>query len=567
MSDLEGVLLSDYLLLQCISKGGLADVYRARQQSEGNFEVAVKVYRPNYAQQESFRDYFMAEAEKVGQFDHPHILPCLEFGEGEGLLYAVIPYIATGTLDELLSRAGGKISPTQALPIMQQVCSAVQYAHNHDVIHGNIKPSNIFVTNDGRMLLGDFGIARGYDGSQQSLTGIGWGTAEYTAPEQSLGVLRKASDIYALGVLLFRLLTGQTPFSGQTPVEVLLKHVRQPTPSARMSTPSISDAVDGVLHMALQKRADDRFASAEELSNAFFAAVTVSPAAAPAVQTDDPLNLKAFAAQAVEMMYPQMEQSLQSPQTPIPPPFNFAFISEAQTPLPPQLAFSTPVSSAVRMQENFGSSSFLQEPSPQSSQPWYTGSVGSVGSMSSVGSGDNSHQPFSVVGNPPEKNRSWQVDPVEWSPISNGQVNVAPSTAEDYLRDQLIAPVSSIPLNCSIAQTPAVQPVQPPHSDQQPLFVSPIPIVAADNHKQEDDTTLKGQIAQEAQELPKGKASNGRMQRVLPILVVILLLIGLLAAFLSSFFFPASGPGAYGLPHITYSLIVKMAFVVSSGLW
>src|SRR5690349_11728706 len=90
MSDLEGVMLSDYLLLKCVSKGGVADVYRARQVTgEGNFEVAVKIFRPGYAQRESFREYFMTEAEKIGQFDHPNILPFLEFGEGEDLLYTV----------------------------------------------------------------------------------------------------------------------------------------------------------------------------------------------------------------------------------------------------------------------------------------------------------------------------------------------------------------------------------------------------------------------------------------------------------------------------------------------
>src|SRR5258706_7355623 len=93
MSDLEGVILSDYLLLQCISKGGVADVYRARENGEGNFEVAVKIFRPGYAHREAFRDYFMDEAEKIGQFDHPNILPFLEFGEGEGLLYTVTPFV------------------------------------------------------------------------------------------------------------------------------------------------------------------------------------------------------------------------------------------------------------------------------------------------------------------------------------------------------------------------------------------------------------------------------------------------------------------------------------------
>lgn len=281
MSNLEGAILSDYLLLQCISKGGIADVYRARQHGEGNHEVAAKVFRSSFAQRATFRGYFMAEAEKIGQFEHPHILPLLEFGEGEDLLYVVMPYVATGTLEDLLKRVGGKLSALQALPIIQQLCSAVQYAHNHGVIHGNLKPSNIFVAADGRILLSDFGIVRDYDDSQQSLTRVGWGSAEYAAPEQSLGVLKRSSDIYALGVLLFRILAGQPPFTGQTPVEVLLKHVRQPLPSIRTIVPSISDAVDGVLQMALQKRADDRFTSAEELSNAFYAAVTVAPVASP----------------------------------------------------------------------------------------------------------------------------------------------------------------------------------------------------------------------------------------------------------------------------------------------
>src|SRR5438874_5186254 len=312
MSDLEGVMLSDYLLLQCINKGGMADVYRARQNGEGNYEVAVKIFRPSYAQQESFRNYFMAEAEKIGQFDNPNILPFLEFGEGEDLLYVVTPFVAPGTLEDLLMRVGGRFSAMRALPIMQQLCSAVQYVHNHDVIHGNIKPTNVFVAADGRMLLSDFGIARRYDG-QQSLSRVGWESAEYAAPEQSLGVLRRASDIYALGVLLFRILTGQPPFSGQTPVEVLLKHVRQQPSSVRSLVPSISDAVDGVLRIALQKRADDRFASAEELSDAFLAAVTVAPVASPVAKSI-----------SIPASQPAFEQSLppshnpDNPQTPVP---------------------------------------------------------------------------------------------------------------------------------------------------------------------------------------------------------------------------------------------------------
>lgn len=541
MSDLEGVLLSDYLLLQCINKGGMADVYRARQQGEGNFEVAVKVYRSNYAQRESFRDYFMAEADKVGQFDHPNILPFLEFGEGEGLLYAVTPYVTTGTLEDLLNRVGGKFSAMQALPIMQQVCSAVQYAHNHDVIHGNIKPGNVFVANDGRMLLADFGIARGYDDSQQSLTRVGWGSAEYTAPEQSLGVLRKASDIYALGVLLFRILTGQVPFTGQTPVEVLLKHVRQSAPSARTMVPSISDAVDGVLTMALQKRADDRFASVEELSNAFLAAVRVAPVASPVAKTVSTPLPPLIAAQP-PVMYPQ---------TPIPIANLPIAISEPQTPVPAHLALSSsasPASSPTSLQENFGSSSFLEEKLPQTPQPWYVGDEGSIGSRSSGDSGSGD----AVVGQQPPveggrtgKNPFWSVDPIEWSPIDigrgQGQVNAVPLTAEDYLRDK-----AEVPANQSV-QAPSVQQnqqLQQPQQSQQPVqsqdmppVLPAVPILPSMLKTQEpiDDKLTQGE--QEPQEMHEAKSSHARLQRVLTVIVVTLLLLGLLGAFLSSFYY------------------------------
>jgi serine/threonine protein kinase len=317
MSDLEGAVLSEYLLLKCISKGGTADVYRARQQSGGNYEVAVKVFRPGYAQRKSFRDYFMAEADKIGQLDHPNILPFLEFGEGEGLLYTVTPFVPAGTLMDLLERVGGKLSAMQALPIMQQLCTAVQYAHDHDLMHGNIKPTNIFITADGRALLSDFGIARGFDDSQQSLTRVGWGSAEYASPEQSLGVLRRSSDIYASGVLLFRMLAGQPPFTGQTPVEVLLKHVRQQPPSVRMFAPNISEAVNAVLAKAMQKRSDDRFGSARELSAALTAAVNFAPVASPVAK---PVSVVHEPVSTVPLSPP----SLADPQTPPPAYMDFA---------------------------------------------------------------------------------------------------------------------------------------------------------------------------------------------------------------------------------------------------
>ena len=417
MSELEGVMLSDYLLLKCISHGGVADVYRARQQTGGDYEVAVKIYQKGYARQASFRDYFMTEAEKIGQFDHPHILPLLEFGEGEGLLYVVTPYITTGTLLDFLGRVGGKLSAIQAEPVARQLCSALHYAHERGVIHGNIKPTNIFVGPDGRIMLADFGVARDYQYSQESLTQIGWGSAEYVAPEQSLGLLRSASDIYTAGTILFLLLTGQPPFSGQTPVDVLLKHVRQPAPSARLFAPGVSDAVDRVLQKALQKRTDDRYASAEELSRAFSAAVQVAPVASP---------LARMAALPEPQLVASQAFTAGDPRTPLPRVAPSSPVGDPETPTPAYLKAS------------------VAQPAPL------------------------------------------PAGPVEWSPLAPD----APSmSAGEYLQ--------SMPLASSAVQEPAAA------------------------------------VKQERE-----RAENLFLSKILPALVVVLLLLGLAGALLSSFFFP-----------------------------
>ena len=477
MADLEGVILSDYLLLQCISKGGVADVYRARQNGEGNYEVAVKIFRPGYAQRASFRDYFMGEAEKIGQFDHSNILPFLEFGEGEDLLYVVTPYVATGTLEDLLRRVGGKFSAMQALPIMQQLCSAVQYAHDHDVIHGNIKPTNIFVAADSRMLLADFGIARGYDDSQQSLTRVGWGSAEYTAPEQSLGVLRRSSDIYALGVLLFRILTGQPPFTGQTPVEVLLKHVRQPPPSARSLVPHISDAVDGVLRRAMQKRSDDRFASAEEFSNALLAAVTLAPVASPV-------------AMPTPQAAPSQPSVVGNPQTPVPALSQSLSVGDPRTPVPPLVS-------------NYKSSSYSPPAGPLVPHE-LSPSAPSV-QQAPPTAGDGPRKNFLQENDDAGTFLFWSVDPAEWSPLANDSADAVPVSAGEYLRGMPMVP--------EVPPTPPERNVGVPQASR-----------------------LAGTRGDK-------KAVQSRLKKVLPIAVVILLMLGLIGALLSSFLFPSDVPG------------------------
>jgi len=496
MSDLEGAILSEYLLLKCINKGGTADVYRARQQNGESYEVAVKVFRPGYAQRKSFRDYFMAEADKIGQLDHPNILPFLEFGEGEGLLYTVTPFVPSGTLTDLLERVGGKLSAMQALPIMQQLCTAVQYAHDHDLIHGNIKPTNIFIAADGRVLLSDFGIARGFDDSQQSLTRVGWGSAEYAAPEQSLGVLRRSSDIYASGVLLFRMLAGQPPFTGQTPVEVLLKHVRQQPPSARMFAPHISDAVDAVLAKAMQKRSDERFGSARELSDALTAAVNFAPVASPVTK---PVSVAHGQASTVPFLPP----SLADPQTP--PPAHVDFAPWIAPPLSPEP--SSPASFSgmphANGSENFGSFSAAPTTGPltENPMPYAEPSRGNQ----NLGARSN----FLLENDDSGTNIFEWMGPVEWSPFGDGQSLPSAESAGEYLRSMPVAHTAPpAPVETMAAEHVAATLPQP---DQ--------PQKAADS----------------------SKTSKSLLHRFLPVLVVILLLLGLLAALLSTLLYPGEG--------------------------
>jgi serine/threonine protein kinase len=484
MSDLlEGVILSEYLLLQCISKGGIADVYRARQVDEEKFEVAVKVFRTGYAQRESFREYFMTEAEKIGQFEHPNILSFLEFGEGEGLLYSVTPLVTTGTLADLLRRVGGKFTALQALQMMQQLCSAVQFAHDHDVIHGNIKPTNIFVAADTRMLLSDFGIVRGYDDSQQSLTRIGWSSAEYAAPEQSLGVLRRASDIYSLGVVLFRILTGVPPFTGHTPVEVLLKHVRQQAPSARSLDPNISDAVDGVLQKAMQKRSDDRFTSAEEFSNVLAEAISVAPVASPVAKSVIPTTRQRTPAQISTMG------------------------SNPQTPMPVCLADSSsmsPITPTLQIGQSDPPLPIIEQTYTQASN---LSNTSEVTHDSDVTLSHNIHSLQEQKG--AESLLNWSTEPVEWSPIGRASEDDTPTTVTEYLGSK---------------STPTV------------------------TFTQESPTPTKPALDEE--NLSAEKASDWRIKKLIPILVVVLLLIGLIAALLSSFFLPdTSGSGDIGKGH------------------
>ncbi len=433
MPDLESVMLGNYYLEKRLSRGGIADVYYGYRHGQTDFEVAVKVFHSKHAQQPSFRTHLRAQAEMIAHFDHPHILPMLEYGESAGLLYVVTPYMRAGTLENLLLRVGGRFSALQALPIVQQLCEAVQYAHDRHCTHGNIKPTNVLVSSQGSMQLADFGIAGDYADAQQSLTQIGWGSAEYTAPEQSLGVLRAESDIYALGALFFTLLTGVPPFTGQTPIEVLLKHVRMQPPLARELAASVSSPVDDVLQKALCKRADERFASAIELRDAFLKAVSIAPTASPLT------NLSSSHATPFS---PPQHITITNPHTPIPPAYTSTADSGPHTPAPiPSVIAPAPATMSA------GNKPFKHIALKH---------IDDIAQRVVTKTESEEQKDDTMVHNwsflQEEKDESskalfWSADPAEWSPlgdVSAAKVQDEPLTATEYLQRKPLASEESV---------------------------------------------------------------------------------------------------------------------------
>ncbi len=268
MASFEGMRLGAYELLERIGEGGMAEVYRAKQLTAFGREVALKVIRPEFTGDSPFRRRFLREALAISRLSHPHILPLIEFGDEDGTLYLVMPLVREGTLRDLLNERGGWLMPEEALPLFYQLCEAVQYAHEEGIIHRDIKPQNILLQQHTHVFLADFGIARDRFDTHMTQTGAGIGTAEYMAPEQAEGRSNARSDIYSLGVVLYQMLTGMVPYSGTTPLQVLMKQASEPIPDPRRCNPGLPADLLDIFAIALAKAPAQRFASAQALSHA-----------------------------------------------------------------------------------------------------------------------------------------------------------------------------------------------------------------------------------------------------------------------------------------------------------
>jgi serine/threonine-protein kinase len=252
-----------YRIQRKLGAGGMADVYLAEDQELGR-RVAIKILNSRHGNDDQFIERFRREAKNAAALNHPNIVSIYDRGEAEDTYYIAMEFLDGRTLKELIvSRGAAPINV--AIEYARQILSALRFAHRHGIVHRDIKPHNVLVDGEGRVKVTDFGIARAGT-SQMTETGSIVGTAQYLSPEQARGgEVDPRSDLYSLGVVLYELLTGKTPFDGETPVEIAMKHLSNaPQPPSKLR-PDVPPELDMVVLRALAKDPDERYKSADQM--------------------------------------------------------------------------------------------------------------------------------------------------------------------------------------------------------------------------------------------------------------------------------------------------------------
>lgn len=240
----------------------MADVYLARDTHLGR-EVAIKILYKRYARDEEFVARFRREAQSAAALNHPHIVSIFDRGEADGSYYIAMEYLEGKSLKEIIPESG--LEPARAIEIAVQILQALQFAHENNVIHRDIKPHNIVLNGRGQVKVTDFGIARAGTAPAMTETGSIIGTAQYLSPEQAKGkAVEQSSDLYSMGVVLYEMLTGKVPFEGENPIAIALKHLSDmPVPPQALAS-RIPDNLNAVVMRALAKDPRDRYPTAEE---------------------------------------------------------------------------------------------------------------------------------------------------------------------------------------------------------------------------------------------------------------------------------------------------------------
>ncbi|MGI9539127.1 MAG: Stk1 family PASTA domain-containing Ser/Thr kinase [Miltoncostaeaceae bacterium] len=253
-----------------LGSGGMARVYLAHD-SVLDRQVAVKVLSETYASDPTFVERFRQEASAAAGLSHPNIVAVYDRGASSGSYYIVMEYLSGPDLKQVIRRRA-PLAPAEAVDNATQILAALGAAHKRDIIHRDVKPQNVLVAEDGRLKVTDFGIARAGEGTQMTEAGSVIGTAQYLSPEQARGEeTTAASDCYAVGIVLYEMLTGLLPFDGGAPVAVAMKQISDPPTPPRVHKPSIPPALERVVLKALEKRPRDRYRTAEEFSDALVA--------------------------------------------------------------------------------------------------------------------------------------------------------------------------------------------------------------------------------------------------------------------------------------------------------
>ena len=274
MHELIGTILgSQYRIEAKIGQGGMAAVFRAYQLSLDR-HVAIKVLPPSFAAKDpDFVKRFQREAKSVAQLNHPNILPVYDFGVDQDYSFIVMRYVEGGqTLSQMLRHP---VSHERGIHLVSQIADALAYAHSRGIIHRDVKPSNVLLDNDWA-LLSDFGLAKvsAYT-TRLTGTGRGIGTAAYMSPEQSQGKeIDHRTDIYALGIILYQMLTGKIPHDADSPLAIMLQRINEPAPPPRSLNPNIPESVEQVIMRALARDQDYRYDSATDFAAALKIAAT-----------------------------------------------------------------------------------------------------------------------------------------------------------------------------------------------------------------------------------------------------------------------------------------------------
>ncbi len=267
LTDLRRVTGNRYTVVKRLGSGGMAHVYLARHVPLAR-PVVIKVLHRTLARESEMRERFRREAEAAARLVHPHVCAILDQGASGDVVYLVMPYYAGGSLADLLARSR-TLSFGSAAGIGAQVACALDYAHRHGVVHRDVKPDNVLFDEDGNAVLTDFGIATARFHGRLTATGRAMGTPHYMSPEQAMGRLVDGrSDLYAVGLLLYEMLTGHPPFDGADSYAVGYKHVHEQPPPPEQSREDVPPALSAVVMRCLAKQASERYDRGFDLCDA-----------------------------------------------------------------------------------------------------------------------------------------------------------------------------------------------------------------------------------------------------------------------------------------------------------